>query len=167
MARTKQTARKQTGGKAPRGKGGKTAAAAAAATRPRKPHRFRPGTVALREIRKYQRETGLLLRKGPFARLVREIVVEIDHNKPPMYGKQTTFRFQSSALTALQEAAEAYLIGLFEDANICAVHANRVTIMIKDMTLARVLRKEDNLGRGGNSDRIGATLADRVRAPIS
>ena len=94
--------------------------------------RFRPGTQALREIRRYQRTTDLLLKKLPFQRLVREIAVTC----------KTDIRFQAAALEALQEAAEAYLIGLFEDTQLCALHARRVTIMPKDMQLARRLRGE-------------------------
>lgn len=96
----------------------------------KKPHRYRPGTVALREIRRYQRCTDLLIRKFPFQRLVRSIAR--DH--------MPDLRFQSAALMALQEASEAYLVRLFEDTNLCAVHANRVTIMVKDMQLARRIR---------------------------
>merc|ERR1719343_1116202 len=92
----------------------------------KKPHRYRPGTVALREIRKYQKSTELLIRKLPFQRLVRELTSDF----------KTDFRFQSQAVLALQEAAEAYLVGLFEDTNLCAIHAKRVTIMPKDMQLA-------------------------------
>ena len=98
----------------------------------KKPHRYRPGTVALREIRKYQKSTELLIRKLPFQRLVREIAQDF----------KTDLRFQSSAVLALQEAAEAYLVGLFEDTNLCAIHARRVTIMPKDMQLARRIRGE-------------------------
>ena len=98
----------------------------------KKPHRFRPGTVAAREIRKYQKSTELLVRKLPFQRLVKEIAHEI----------KSETRFQSSAVLALQEASEAYLVGLFEDTNMCAVHANRVTIMDKDVLLARRIRGE-------------------------
>lgn len=135
MARTKQTARKSTGGKAPRKQ---LATKAARKQRPsttggiKKPHRYRPGTVALREIRKYQKSTELLIRKIPFQRLVREIAQEF----------KTYLRFQSTAVLALQEAAEAYLVGLFEDTNLCAIHAKRVTIMPKDMQLARRVRGE-------------------------
>ena len=134
MARTKQTARKNTGGKAPRKQ---VTAKAARKTAPasggvKKPHRFKPGTVALREIRKYQKSTELLVRKLPFQRLVREIAQEY----------KTDLRFQSSAVLALQEASEAYLVGLFEDTNLCAIHAKRVTIMPKDMQLARRIRGE-------------------------
>ncbi|KAI9639562.1 histone-fold-containing protein [Dioszegia hungarica] len=133
----KNTARKSTGGKAPR----KSAVpqprrpAAAAAADPKKPHRFRPGTVALREIRKYQKSTDLLLRKLPFSRLVREVAQDMGS-----LDVEGNMRWQSTALLALQEAAEAYLVHLFEDANLCAVHAKRVTIMTKDMQLARRIR---------------------------
>lgn len=94
------------------------------------PKRFRPGIVALREIRRFQKSTELLIRKLPFQRLVREIAQEI---KPGM-------RFASSAVGAMQEASEAYLVGLFEDANACAIHAKRVTITPKDMHLAMRIR---------------------------
>jgi histone H3 len=179
MARTKQTARKSTGGKAPRkvceatklaeretegwtastdrflldsAKSHLTpspslfycrrmtqqlATKAARKSAPtaggvKKPHRYRPGTVALREIRKYQKSTELLIRKAPFQRLVREIAQDFKND----------LRFQSTAVLALQEAAEAYLVGLFEDTNLCAIHAKRVTIMPKDIQLARRIRGE-------------------------
>lgn len=156
MARTKQTARKSTGGKAP-SKAAVFAAARRAAltdavvrsarrnapapnTRVKKPHKYRPGTVALREIRKYQRNTNLLIRKLPFQRLVREVMQDLEKNpnNPIKPGK----RFQTHALAAIQEAAEAYLVGLFEDTNLCAIHAKRVTIMPKDIQLARRIRGE-------------------------
>ncbi|CAI9291551.1 unnamed protein product [Lactuca saligna] len=132
MARTKQTARKSTGGKAPRKQLATKAARKSAPVTGgvKKPHRFRPGTVALREIRKYQKSTELLIRKLPFQRLVREIAQDF----------KTDLRFQSSAVAALQEVSEAYLVGLFEDTNLCAIHAKRVTIMPKDMQLARRIR---------------------------
>ena len=118
----------------------------------KKPHRYRPGTVALREIRRYQKSTELLIRKLPFQRLVREIAQDF----------KTDLRFQSAAIGALQvkvlislkkilcyltatlfqEASEAYLVGLFEDTNLCAIHAKRVTIMPKDIQLARRIRGE-------------------------
>ena len=134
MARTKQTARKSTGGKAPR-KMLATKAARKSAPAPggiKKPHRYRPGTVALREIRKYQKSTEFLIRKAPFQRLVREIT----------QGHKGDLRFQSSALGASQEASEAYLVGLFEDTNLCAIYAKRVTIMPKDIQLTRRIRRE-------------------------
>ncbi|KRX42894.1 histone H3 [Trichinella britovi] len=134
MARTKQTARKSTGGKAPRKQLATKAArkSAPSAGGVKKPHRYRPGTVALREIRRYQKSTELLIRKLPFQRLVREVAQDY----------KTDLRFQSSAVLALQEAAEAYLVGLFEDTNLCAIHAKRVTIMPKDIQLARRIRGE-------------------------
>lgn len=98
----------------------------------KRPHKYRPGTVALREIRKYQKSTELLIRKLPFQRLVREIAQEFRHD----------LRFQSAAIAALQEASEAYLVALFEDTNLCAIHAKRVTIMPKDIQLARRIRGE-------------------------
>ncbi|XP_078471821.1 uncharacterized protein LOC144733692 [Lampetra planeri] len=132
MARTKQTARKSTGGKAPRKQLATKAArkSAPATGGVKKPHRYRPGTVALREIRRYQKSTELLIRKLPFQRLVREIAQDF----------KTDLRFQSSAVMALQEASEAYLVALFEDTNLCAIHAKRVTIMPKDIQLARRIR---------------------------
>ena len=137
MARTKQTARKSTGGKAPRKQlatkaARKSSPAGGVKTNVKKPHRYRPGTVALREIRRYQKSTELLIRKLPFQRLVREIAQDF----------KTDLRFQSSAVVALQEASEAYLVGLFEDTNLCAIHAKRVTIMPKDIQLARRIRGE-------------------------
>jgi len=134
MARTKQTARKSTGGKAPRKQLATKAArkAAPATGGVKKPHRFRPGTVALREIRKYQKSTDLLIRKLPFQRLVREIAQDF----------KSDLRFQGTALVALQEATEAYLVSLFEDTILCAIHAKRVTIIPKDIQLSRRLRGE-------------------------
>ncbi|XP_055604298.1 uncharacterized protein LOC129752549 [Uranotaenia lowii] len=98
----------------------------------KRPRRYRPGTVALREIRQYQRSTDLLIRKLPFQRLVREIAQTL--------GPQ--WRFQTTALAALQEASESYLVALFADTNLCAMHAKRVTIMVKDLQLARRIRGE-------------------------
>lgn len=134
MARTKQTARKSTGGKAPRKQIATKAArkSAPATAGVKKPHRYRPGTVALREIRQYQKSTELLIKKLPFQNLVREIAGDI----------KTDLRFQTTALLALQEATEAYMICVFEDTNLCAIHAKRVTIMPKDMQLARRIRGE-------------------------
>ena len=134
MARVKMTARKTTGGKAPRkllsSKAARKSGPATGGVK--KPHRYRPGTVALREIRRYQKSTDLLIRKLPFQRLVREIAQNF----------QVELRFQSTAILALQEAAEAYLVSLFEDTNLCAVHAKRVTIMPRDIQLARRIRGE-------------------------
>ena len=105
----------------------------------KKRYRYRPGTVALKQIRQYQKTTELLIRKLPFQRLVREIASDSEVIKSPLCGK---VRFQSAAIMALQEATEAYLVGLFEDSNLCAIHARRVTIMLKDIQLARRIRGE-------------------------
>lgn len=102
-------------------------------TNPTRKRRYRPGTNALREIRQFQRSTDLLIRKLPFARLVKEIA---EHYIGIDYG----IRWQSNAVLALQEACEAFLIHLLEDTNLCAIHAKRVTIMQKDIQLARRIR---------------------------
>ncbi len=98
----------------------------------KKRKRFRPGTVALREIRQYQKGTQLLIRRLPFNRLVREIAQNY----------HMELRFQGSAILALQEAAEAYLVSLFEDSNLHAIHAKRITIMPADIQLALRIRGE-------------------------
>ncbi len=140
MARSKQTAKKSSpedfqkrmkAGKSPR-YAVKSPIKQKQISGVKKPHRFRPGTVALREIRKYQGSTELLIKRLPFQRLVREVAQDY----------KSDCRFQSSALLALQQASEAYLVGLFEDANLCAIHAKRVTVMPKDMQLARRIRGE-------------------------
>lgn len=99
----------------------------------KKPRRYKPGTVALRDIRKYQKDYDLLIRKLPFARFVREIQKDIS---------RFDLRWQSAAIRCLQEAAEAYIVDIFQDANLCAIHANRVTIQVKDMRLTRKIRGE-------------------------
>jgi len=136
MVITKQTARKSTGGKAPHIHLATIAACNLARSfgGVKKPHRWRPGTVALCEIRNYQKNTDLLMRKAPFQHLDREIACDI----------KSDLRMQSTALLALQEAAEAYLVGLFifNNTNECALHAKRVTIMTKDMQLALRIRGE-------------------------
>mmetsp|Transcript_30481 Transcript_30481/g.33267 ORF Transcript_30481/g.33267 Transcript_30481/m.33267 type:complete len:139 (+) Transcript_30481:82-498(+) len=136
MARTKQTARKSTGGKAPRKhlatKVARKSAPTSGGVKTKAHYRFRPGTLALKEIRRYQKGTELLIRKLPFQRLVREITQDY----------KSDLRFQPHALLALQTAVEAYLIGLFEDTNLCTIHAKRVTIMPKDIALARRIRGE-------------------------
>lgn len=98
-----------------------------------KKRRYHPGTLALREIRQFQKGTDLLIRKLPFARLVKEVAEEY-------IGTDYGIRWQSNAVLALQEACEAYLIHLLEDTNLCAIHAKRVTIMQKDIQLARRIR---------------------------
>jgi histone H3 len=134
MARTKQTARISAGGKAPRKQLATMAArkSAPATGGIKKPHRYRPGTVALREIRRYQKSSDLLIPKLPFQRVVREIVTSM----------LIDIRFQGTAILAIQLAAEAFLVGLFEDSILCAIHAKRVTIMPKDIQLARRIRGE-------------------------
>ena len=97
-----------------------------------KPHRYRAGTVALQDIRHFQKTSALLIWKLPFQRLVREIAQDF----------KTDLRFQSAAILCLQEAAEAYLVWLFDDVNLCAIHARRVTIMPKDILLARRIQGE-------------------------
>jgi histone H3 len=112
-----------------------------------KPKRYRPSTSQLSEIRRYQKSTNLLIRKGPFQRLVCEIVL----------GIRVEFRCQSGAVLALQEATEAYMVGLFADTYQCTVHARRTTIMPKDMRLARRIRGEGLIptsNRAAVSDRI-------------
>ena len=143
MARTKQTARKSTGGKAPRKTLATKAARAATQIPPptggvKKPHRYRPGTVALREIRRYQKSTDLLLRKGPFGRLVREMTGTAQEDS-----KDKIDRHTAASILIHQTACEDYLITLLEDTNLCAIHAKRVTIMPKDMQLARRIRGTD------------------------
>ena len=131
MARTKQTARKSTGGKCPRmmlntrhGRRNRVSTGGV-----KKPYRYRPGTVTLREIRRFQQSTELLIRKLPFQRLVKEV----------SQSYQSDLRFQSTAILALQEAAEDYLVRMFEQVNVCAIHAGRVTIQVKDINLWRRL----------------------------
>ena len=136
MARTKQTARKSTGGKAPRKSLATKAARVSAGLTGgvKKPHQYRPGTVALREIRRYQKTTNLLLLKDPFSRIVREIAQDFKKD----------LRFQSNAVLALQESSEAYLTTVFDNTNLCAIHAKRVTIMPKDTQLVRRICGERN-----------------------
>lgn len=133
MARTKNTARSVANIKMPRKHIASKAArktAPPSATNIKRPHRYRPGTVALREIRKYQRSSELLIRKLPFQRLVKEIALTY----------RSSLRFQSSAVLALQEAAESFLVTIFEETNLIAIHAHRVTIMAKDIVLAMRIR---------------------------
>ena len=101
----------------------------------RKKMRFRPGTVALRDIRRYQKSTSNLMARAPFYRMVRKLANGVSSGD---------LRWQMNALQALQEATEAYMTGLFEDSNLCALHAKRVTIMPSDMQLARRIRGERN-----------------------
>ena len=135
MARIKQTARKHASlfGQANKTKLNRAARKSAPAMGGlKKPHRFRPGTVAIREIKRYQKTTELLIKKLPFQRLVKEIALDF----------KSDLRFQASAVMALQEATESYIISIFQDTNLCAIHAKRVTIMAKDMQLALRIRGE-------------------------
>ncbi len=133
MARTKQIpSRKQypqASMKAPRVK------AVTAKSEHRQKKRYRPGTVALRDIRKYQKSTRLLLPKLPFQRLVREIAQDLC----------PTLRFRTEALAAIQEAAEAYITSIFEDALLCAIHAKRITVQPVDMKLVMRIRNKDDV----------------------
>jgi histone H3/H4 len=121
--------RRTAGKKRPRGSaGGRTSEGE------RKKRRFRPGTRVLQEIRRLQRTTETLVPRIHFSRVIRDVAMSI------IGGQQ--LRWASEALEAVQTATEAYLIGLFEDANLCAIHAKRVTIMVKDIFLARRIRGE-------------------------
>ena len=149
MVRTKQTARKSTGGQRPSELKKKSQIEAnkdietLTGELTKRHRRFRPGTVALRQIRKYQRSTEHVLKRRPFQNLVREITQTLSKNK---------YRFQTSALLALQEAAEAYLVGLFEDVNRCAIHAKRVTVLAKDMQLALRIREGPNISKASHGN---------------
>jgi histone H3 len=130
MARVKQTVHKSTGG-APPCLHLATKAAQVAAEKTiamRKPHCWRSGMVALRKIQKFQKNTDLLIRKAPFQRLVREIV----HNM----SRKSDLQMQSTALLALQEAAEYFMVDVFSDTNLCTQHSKRATIKVKDLVLA-------------------------------
>ena len=121
MARKKFSSRKSLGdGKTPRSRKPPRG-------RVKKPYRYRPGTVALKQIRKYQKSTELLIRKLPFQRLVKEVVHQLF--------KTESYRFQSTAILALQEASESFLVTMFEQVNYIAIHGRRVTIMPKDIML--------------------------------
>lgn len=132
MARVKETARSAKKSLGSKKAGKKAAKAAGTSAGVKRAHRWRPGTVALREIRRIQKGTELLIQKAPFQRLVREIAEE--HKRD--------LRFQGSAVQAVQEATEAYVISLLSDTNLCAIHARRVTIMPRDVQLALRLRGE-------------------------
>ncbi|XP_047413265.1 histone H3.1-like [Sciurus carolinensis] len=154
MARTKQTARKSTGGKAPRKQLATKAArkSAPATGGVKKPHRYRPGTVALREIRRYQKSTELLIRKLPFQRLVREIAQDF----------KTDLRFQSSAVMALQEACEAYLVGLFEDTNLLELAVFSIVVSFVCITMSGRGKGGKGLGKGG-AKRHRKVLRDNIQ----
>ena len=137
MARTKHTARKGMDGAASRMTKASRNIAAKAPHKPpsqqlKNKRRFRPGTVALREIHQYQKSTELLIRRAPFQWVIYKI----------MRGIWNDLRIQAAVVWGLQEAAEAYLVGLFEDSNLCAIHAKWVTIMPRDVQLARRIHRE-------------------------
>ncbi len=130
MARPKQMARKSTGGATPRFHLATKAARAASqkAIAARKPHRWHPGRVALREIPKFQITTDLLIRKTTFQRLVQVIVHDMS--------RKSDLQMQSTALLALQETTEYFMADVFNDTNLCMQHCKRVTILLKDLVLA-------------------------------
>ncbi|KAH8587246.1 histone-fold-containing protein [Bisporella sp. PMI_857] len=131
MARTKQTATKSArkpSAKTP----AKTSAKTSAKAVPKRKYRMKPGTKALREIKRYQKSTELLIPKAPFTRLVKEIMYDVT--------SRHAFRIQLSALQCLQEAAESALVTEFELTNLAAIHAKRVTIQVKDMHLVQRMR---------------------------
>ncbi|KAM9230766.1 histone H3.3C-like [Dugong dugon] len=132
MAGTKPTVFKSTGGKAPRKQPATKATRNTAPSTGRYWYCYRPGTVALWEIKHYQKSTELLLHKLPFQRLVREIAQDF----------KTDLCFLSTATGALQVASESRLVGLFEDTSLCGLHAKRVTVTPKDIQLARRIRGE-------------------------
>ena len=137
MPKSKVAAKAKAASKMPMVKGSKAikkAAPASGGMKEKKMRRFKPGTVTLREIKRYQKSTEMMLPRAPFQRLVRGITMDMDHS----------LRFQSQALLALQEATEAYIVGLFEDTNLCAIHAKRMTVQKKDMDLARRIRGDRN-----------------------
>ena len=118
-------------------RGGKVLHKTAPPLKIKKPHRFRPGTVALREIRKYQRSTELLLRKAPFRRLVRQEMADFN----------SQLRFQANAILCLQEAVEAAMVHNLEDANLSCIHAHRITVRERDCVL--VERIQNSMFRRG------------------
>jgi len=134
MPKSKVAAKAKAATKAMKVKGSskaiKKSAPAEGGMKDKRNRRFKAGTVTLREIKRYQKSVDMLLPRASFQRLVRNITMDMDHQ----------LRFQSQALQALQEASEAYIVGLFEDTNLCAIHAKRVTVQKKDMDLARRIR---------------------------
>ncbi|KAJ7793510.1 histone-fold-containing protein [Mycena olivaceomarginata] len=135
MARVKETARKTTGGKAPRKQVTAMTASMNGADAVGKMHRFHPSEAVLHQIRPYKKSTELLIKKVPFQRLVREIAQNYKV-------KMANIRLQSTAVLALQEASEAYMVSLLEDANHAAAHGKHITVQPKDLTLAIRIRGE-------------------------
>ncbi len=134
MAHVKQTARKSTGVAPPHLHLATKAARAPAqkATAMRKPYCWHPGTVAAREICKFQKTTDLLIRKAPFQHVVQEIVQQVS--------RKSDLRMQSTAVLALQEAAEYFMFDVFNNTKLCVLHGKRKTIMVKDLVLACRIR---------------------------
>ena len=118
----------------------------------KKPHRYRPSIVVLREIRRYQSSTENLIKHTPFQRLIREISQEYRICPDGPGTPSVQVRFQSTAIAALQEAAENYIVGLFEDVNLLAIHARRVTIMPRDIRLALRIRGDHHRWRMSTED---------------
>jgi len=137
MARTKITAqgRKNATASKMKAKAGGAAAAIGVGKKEKRPHRFRPGTVAIREIRRYQKSVDLLLPKAPVRRLIREVAAPY----------KDELRFSRQCMDALQEASEAYLVDLFHDSNLCAIEHERKTLTARDMRLALLMRHDVNL----------------------
>ena len=152
MPKTKTAAKAKTSKKMPskssKSKAMKKSAPASGGMKKRTFKGWKPGTVVLREVKKYQKSVANLLPKAPFQRLVRSICSDMDHE----------LRFQSQALAALQEASEAYIVGLFEDTNLCAIHAQRKTIMKKDMDLARRIRGDRNMDYRDTQPKTGSEM---------
>ena len=107
----------------------------------KKPHRYRPGLVVLREIRQYQKSTECLIKKSPFQKLIREISQEYQICPQGPGTPSMQMRFQSTTIAALWEAAENFMVGLFEDVNLLAVHAKRVMVMPRDIRLALRIKR--------------------------
>ena len=135
MAAVSKQIKKSSGAKVKKEKSNTKTKTATGAPKKERKFRWRPGTVALREIKKYQGSVNTLMRKAPFQRLVREVAQSYHQSG-------TMMKWQASALAALQEATESYITGLLADANLLALHAKRVTLMARDLALARRLRGE-------------------------
>ena len=96
----------------------------------KKLYRFKPGTIAMKQIREFQKSVNLLIPRAPFQRVIKEKALR----------ENREIRFQSAAIQAIQEAAEAHITSVMEDSNLICLHANRVTLMGKDLNLARRIR---------------------------
>ena len=124
----------------------KAAASAAGVAGVKKPHRYRPGTVALREIHRYQKSTNLLLPKVSFQRLLRDVTIDTVDQLKKMYTKlKDPSRMTVATVQCLQAASEAIITKTLEDANLCAIHTKRVTVQPKDLELAHRLMQKPSL----------------------